>query len=53
MRAVARADTYRLGYRWSIEGPADTVFNYVADARTFHEWFFVFKKVVPDDAGPD
>ncbi len=46
---MSRVDTYRLGYRWSIEGPIDTVFRYVSDARTFHEWFFVFKEVVPDD----
>ena len=46
---MSRADTYTLGYRWTIEGPIDTVFRYVSDARTFHEWFGVFKKVVPDD----
>jgi hypothetical protein len=51
-RAAAR-DAYRLGYRWKIEGPIDTVFQFVSDARTFKDWFFVFKEVRPDDpTGP-
>ena len=46
-------DAYQLGYRWTIEGPIETVFHFVSDARTFHEWFPVFKQVVPDDpVGP-
>ena len=43
------SDAYRLGYRWEIEGPIDTVFHFVSDARTFHEWFGVFKRVESDD----
>jgi hypothetical protein len=42
-------DAYQLGYRWTIEGPIDTVFHFVSDARTFHEWFGVFKRVESDD----
>jgi hypothetical protein len=46
-------DSYQLGYRWTIEGPVETVFHYVSDARTFHEWFRVFKRVDADDpVGP-
>jgi uncharacterized protein YndB with AHSA1/START domain len=46
-------DTYQLGYRWTIEGSPETVFRFVSDARTFHEWFGVFKRVEPDDpTGP-
>ena len=45
--------SYRFGYRWQIRGPIDTVFHYVSDARTFHEWFDVFKEVRADDpTGP-
>jgi hypothetical protein len=43
------SDAYRLGYRWTIEGPIHTVFHFVSDARTFKDWFFVFKDVQPDD----
>jgi hypothetical protein len=42
-------DSYQLGYRWVVEGPIATVFRYVSDARTFHEWFRVFEKVESDD----
>jgi hypothetical protein len=42
-------DVYSFGNLWTIHGPAETVFHYVTDARTFHEWFPVFKAVVPDD----
>ena len=46
-------DSYQLGYRWTIEGPVETIFHYVSDARTFHEWFHVFKRVDADDpVGP-
>jgi len=40
--------SYRFGYRWTIRGPIDTVFHYVSDARTFDEWFDVFKEVRPE-----
>ena len=42
-------DVYRLSHQWRIEGPIETVFHYVADARTFLDWFPVFKEVRPDD----
>ncbi|MBV9580366.1 MAG: hypothetical protein JO057_17405 [Chloroflexi bacterium] len=42
-------DVYRFGYQWRIRGPIDRVFYYVSDARTFAEWFGVFKEVNPDD----
>ena len=43
------SDVYRFGYEWRIHGPIDTVFYYVSDARTFLDWFPVFKDVRPDD----
>jgi hypothetical protein len=53
MGETSRRDAYVLGYRWDIEGPIETVFHYVSDARTFPEWFGVFKEVRPDDpSGP-
>jgi hypothetical protein len=42
-------DVYRLGYRWTVVGPLETVFHYVTDARTFRDWFPVFKVVRADD----
>jgi hypothetical protein len=42
-------NAYRLGYHWEIEGPIETVFHLVSDARTFPGWFPVFKRVEPDD----
>jgi hypothetical protein len=46
-------DVYRFGYRWRIEGPIETVFHYASDARTFCEWFPVFKDVRADEpVGP-
>src|SRR5690349_4247279 len=42
-------DVYKFKHRWVVVGPIDTVFHYVTDARTFHEWFLVFKTVTPDD----
>jgi hypothetical protein len=48
-----QGDVYKFRYRWVIQGDIDTVFRYVTDARTFHEWFPVFKTVTPDDpTGP-
>jgi uncharacterized protein YndB with AHSA1/START domain len=29
---------YRVGHRWVIEGPIDTVWHYVSDARTYPQW---------------
>jgi uncharacterized protein YndB with AHSA1/START domain len=44
---------FRFGYRWRIEGPVETVFHYVSDARTFTDWFPVFKDVRADEpVGP-
>jgi hypothetical protein len=46
-------DTYHFNYRWRIQGPIETVFHYVSDARTFTDWFPVFKEVCPDESvGP-
>jgi hypothetical protein len=46
-------DVYKFGYRWIVRGPIDTVFRYVGDARTFLDWFTVFKEVHADDpVGP-
>ncbi|MDQ3809804.1 MAG: hypothetical protein M3336_05890 [Chloroflexota bacterium] len=46
-------DVYRLGYRWLVRGPIETVFRFVSDARTYLDWFTVFKEVHADDAvGP-
>jgi hypothetical protein len=46
-------DVYRMRHQWRIRGPLETVFRYVGDARTFREWFTVFKEVHPDDpSGP-
>jgi uncharacterized protein YndB with AHSA1/START domain len=46
-------DVYKFTNRWVVNGPIETVFNYVTDARTFHLWFPVFKSVTPDDpTGP-
>jgi hypothetical protein len=42
-------DTYRLGYRWVVDAPIETVFHYISDARTFPSWFSVFKDVRPED----
>ncbi len=42
-------DVYRLSHQWRVEGPIETVFHYVTDARTFSEWFPVFKKVSVDE----
>ena len=42
-------DVYRLSHLWRVEGPIETVFHYVTDARTFLEWFPVFKEVSADE----
>jgi hypothetical protein len=42
-------DVYRLGHQWLIEGPIESVFHYVTDARTFLDWFPVFKEVHTDE----
>ena len=44
-----KTDTYRLGHEWQVEGPIETVFHYVTDARTFLDWFPVFKEVIADE----
>lgn len=46
-------DVYQFGYRWRIAGPIDVVYDYVSDARTFLDWFPVFKEVHADEpVGP-
>ncbi len=50
IKCMARDDIYRFGYQWRIRGPIESVFHYVSDARTFPEWFGVFKEVRADDA---
>ena len=46
-------NVYRMQHRWVVRGPIQTVFRYVADARTFTDWFTVFKEVRPDElTGP-
>lgn len=46
-------DTYRFGYRWRIHGPLESIFHYVTDARTFVDWFPIFKRVIADEpTGP-
>jgi hypothetical protein len=46
-------NVYRMNHYWVVRGPIDTVFRYVGDARTFCDWFTVFKEVHPDDpVGP-
>lgn len=47
--SLARSRPFRFGYVWRIEGPIDTVFYYVSDARTFPEWFYVFTSVKTDE----
>jgi hypothetical protein len=42
-------DVYRMSHSWLVRGPIDTVFRYVGDARTYLDWFTVFKEVHPDD----
>ena len=49
MTTARTTDAYQLRYSWEIEGPIDTVFHYVSDARTFLEWFTVFREVRPND----
>jgi hypothetical protein len=46
---MTREDVYRFGYQWRIRGPIESVFYYVSDARTFSEWFGVFKQVESED----
>src|SRR5687768_13346733 len=46
-------NVYRMGHQWHVRGPVETVFRYISDARTFCDWFTVFKEVHPDDpTGP-
>jgi len=42
-------DVYRLRHEWRVEGPIETVFAFVTDARTFLDWFPVFKEVAADE----
>lgn len=51
MKKPPSGDRYRFRFRWTIDGPIETVFSYVSDARTFREWFHVFKEMSLDDAG--
>ncbi|HEY7067638.1 MAG TPA: SRPBCC family protein [Chloroflexota bacterium] len=45
----ARGDVYRLGYRWLIDGPIETVYHFVSHGRTYPEWFPVFLDAQGDD----
>lgn len=46
-------DVYRMRHQWVVRGPVETVFRYVGDARTYLDWFTVFRSVSPDDpSGP-
>lgn len=50
---AASEDIYRMGHSWVVRGPIETVFRYVTDARTYLDWFTVFRSVTPDDpVGP-
>lgn len=52
MKNPASGDRYRFRFRWTIDGPIETVFCYISDARTFHDWFHVFKEVrLGEDGG--
>ena len=42
-------DVYRLGYRWLIEGPIETVYYYVSHGRTYPEWWSVFRDAESTD----
>jgi uncharacterized protein YndB with AHSA1/START domain len=43
MRSKPEGDQYRLGHRWLIEGPIDTVFHFVTDGNTVTEWWAQFR----------
>ena len=43
---------YKLGYRWLIEGPIETVFHYVGDANTFPEWWPQFRSAETEPKTP-
>jgi len=46
-------DVYHFGYQWRVQGPIETVYHYVSDARTFLDWFPAFKDVHADESvGP-
>jgi uncharacterized protein YndB with AHSA1/START domain len=42
---VGAEQAVRFRYRWNIEGPIESVFALVADARTFPRWFHAFESV--------
>ena len=48
-RGAVSGDVYRLGYRWLIHGPIDTVYHFVSHGRTYPEWFPVFLDAQSDD----
>lgn len=48
-KSAARGDVYRLGYRWLIDGPIETVYYFVSHGRTYPEWFPVFLDAQSDD----
>ena len=48
MSLISRNASFRLSHRWQIDGPIETVFDLVSDARTFPDWLHVFKSVESD-----
>jgi uncharacterized protein YndB with AHSA1/START domain len=42
-RPEPSSDHYRLGYRWLIEGPIETVFRYLSDGNSVTQWWPQFK----------
>ena len=48
MNLVSRNAGFHLGHRWHIDGPIETVFDLVSDARTFPTWLDIFKSVEMD-----
>src|SRR5687768_1468419 len=51
VESPASGDRYHFHFRWKIDGPIETVFSYISDARTFGGWFHVFKEVQLDEDG--
>ncbi len=49
MNLISRNASFRFGHRWQIDGPIETVFDLVSDARTFPNWLHAFKSVETDD----
>lgn len=50
--AAPTGDAYRLGYRWRIAGPIETVFYYLSHGRTYPDWWPVFLSAEAEDGEP-